>query len=170
MDKFVATLVACLIGTSLFASPANAWSSARDEAKIRTQLDQFVAAMNAKDVDAIMKFYVADESLVVFDLIPPRQYVGAAAYRKDYEGFLSSFNGPIKLEINDLSVTVDGKLAYTRRIDHLTGTDAKGKKVEIVARVTDVFRKIEGNWLIVHEHVSVPVDMATGKPDFASKP
>jgi hypothetical protein len=30
--------------------------------------------------------------------------------------------------------------------------------------------KIGGNWLIAHEHGSVPVYLATGKPDLASKP
>jgi hypothetical protein len=37
-------------------------------------------------------------------------------------------------------------------------------------RVSDVYRKIKGQWLVVHEHVSVPIDLATSKPDFASKP
>jgi hypothetical protein len=37
---------------------------------------------------------VPDESLVVFDLIPPRQYLGANAYRKDWTDFLAIFSGP----------------------------------------------------------------------------
>jgi ketosteroid isomerase-like protein len=37
-------------------------------------------------------------------------------------------------------------------------------------RVTDVYKKINGNWLVIHEHVSVPVDLDTGKPDLTSKP
>ena len=37
-------------------------------------------------------------------------------------------------------------------------------------RVTDCYRKIDGKWLITHEHVSVPVDLATAKADLASKP
>jgi ketosteroid isomerase-like protein len=37
-------------------------------------------------------------------------------------------------------------------------------------RLTDVLRKVKGKWLIVHEHVSVPVDVATGKADLTSKP
>jgi hypothetical protein len=36
--------------------------------------------------------------------------------------------------------------------------------------VTDVYRKIKGKWLIVQEHVSFPVDLATGKADLLSKP
>ena len=30
-------------------------------------------------------------------------------------------------------------------------------------RVTDGYRKVGGKWLIALEHVSVPVDMASGK-------
>jgi hypothetical protein len=37
-------------------------------------------------------------------------------------------------------------------------------------RVTDGYRKFGSEWLIVLEHVSVPVDLATGKADFASNP
>jgi ketosteroid isomerase-like protein len=40
----------------------------------------------------------------------------------------------------------------------------------LIVRVTDVYKKAHRRWLIVHEHVSVPVDLDTGKPDLASKP
>jgi len=40
----------------------------------------------------------------------------------------------------------------------------------LTVRVTDVYRKIDGKWLIVHEHVSVPVDIKTGQGDLQSKP
>ena len=40
----------------------------------------------------------------------------------------------------------------------------------MTVRVTDVYKKINGNWLAVHEHVSVPVDLDTGQPDLTSKP
>jgi len=50
------------------------------------------------------------------------------------------------------------------------GTDTKGQPIDITVRVTDGYRKIAGDWVIVHEHVSVPVDLATGKPDLSSKP
>jgi ketosteroid isomerase-like protein len=45
-----------------------------------------------------------------------------------------------------------------------------GNPIDVNIRVTDVLRKAKGKWLIVHEHVSVPVDLATGKADLASKP
>jgi ketosteroid isomerase-like protein len=42
--------------------------------------------------------------------------------------------------------------------------------VDRTVRVTDGYRKVAGEWLIVLEHISVPVNLATGKPDLASTP
>ena len=60
---------------------------------IYASLQRLVAAVNTKDLDGIMKYYVPDnvpgETLVVFDGIPPRQYVGAAAFRQDWANFLA---------------------------------------------------------------------------------
>ena len=151
-----------------FAGQVSAKSD--DEAEIKALEDQFAAAVSAKDLDKIMAVYVPDDSLFVFDLIPPRQYVGAKAYRDDWKGFLEGFNGPIKFDISDVSVTARGNLAFGHSIQHMSGTGKDGKPVEITTRVTDGYRKIKGKWLIVEEHASVPVDLATGKPDLASKP
>ena len=141
-----------------------------DEAQIKTLEDSFVAAVNTKDVDAIMKVYVPDASLVVFDVVPPRQYVGADAYRKDWQDFFAMFNGPVKFRISDLNIEAAGSLGYGHSIQHVSGTDMKGQPIELVVRVTDGYRKVDGKWLIAHEHVSVPVDVTTGKPDLISKP
>jgi len=141
-----------------------------DEKAIRALNQRFHDAFKAKDVHAIMSVYVPDESLVVFDVIPPRQYVGAKAYRKDFEDFIAAFPGPMEYEITDLSITASGAIGYSHRIDNLVLTDKEGKQVHLAVRVTDVYRKSKGKWLIIHEHVSVPVDLATGKPDVLSKP
>jgi len=141
-----------------------------DEAEIKALEGQFAAALTAKDLDKIMAVYVPDESLFIFDVIPPRQYVGAKAYRDDWKGFLDGFNGPIKFDMSDLSVIARGNLAFGHNIQHLTGTGKDGKPFDITVRVTDDYRKIRGKWLIVQEHVSVPVDLATAKADLNSKP
>jgi len=159
---FVAVLAAFI--------PATGQAKSEDEAKIEALNAALTAAVNAKDVDAIMKVYAPNESLVIFDIIPPRQYVGAKAFRKDWEDFLTLFKGPLKYEINDLQVEADGTLGYSRSIQRVSGTDTKGQPVDLTWRDTAAYRKVGGNWVIVHEHGSVPVDLATGKPDLASKP
>jgi len=170
MNKFATTVAPFMVTLALGALPTPVQAAAGDEAGIRALEARFAAAVSAKDVNAVMKVYLPDESLVVFDVVPPRQYVGAKAYRKDWTDFLGSFNGPLKFEISDLSVMADGTMGFSHSIQHVTGTDTKGQPVDLTVRVTDVYRKIKGNWLVVHEHVSVPVDLDTGKPDLSSKP
>jgi uncharacterized protein (TIGR02246 family) len=170
MNKPTATIAAFMFAVALSVSPTGVRAESGDEASIRALESRFVAAVNAKDVNAIMKVYVPDESLFVFDVVPPRQYVGAKAYTKDWTDFLGMFKGSLKFEISDLSVTADGTMGFGHSIQRVTGTDTKGQPVDLTVRVTDVYRKIKGNWLIVHEHVSVPVDLDTGKPDLSSKP
>ena len=164
----VATL--CVVATAISVLPANADSKKDDEAKIRALEGKFAAAFNSKDVNGVMAVYVPDETLLVFDVVPPRQYVGAKAYRKDWEDLFGSFKGPVRFDINEVSVETDGTLGWGHSIQHISGTGAKGQSIDLTVRVTDVYRKIRGNWLIVHEHVSVPVDLDTGKPDLSSKP
>jgi len=159
-----------MFAVPLSVSPTAAQAASGDEASIRALEGQFATAVNAKDINAIMRVYVPDESLFVFDVVPPRQYVGAKAYTKDWAGFVGTFNGPLKLEISDLNVAVAGTMGYGHSIQRVSGTDTKGQPIDLTVRVTDVYRKIKGHWLIVHEHVSVPVDLDTGKPDLASKP
>jgi ketosteroid isomerase-like protein len=170
MNKSAATMVAFMITTALGVSPAVVQAASGDEASIKALESRLAAGAMAKDVNAIMKIYVPDESLVVFDVVPPRQYVGAKAYTKDWADFLATFKGPLKFEISDLSVTVDGTMGFGHSIQRVTGTDTKDKPVDLTVRVTDVYRKIKGSWLIVHEHVSVPVDLDTGEPDLSSRP
>jgi uncharacterized protein (TIGR02246 family) len=160
----------CAIFVALSIAAFGAPARADSRADIKALEDRFVAAFKAKDLDAIMKVYAPGQTLVVFDVVPPRQYSGAAAYRKDWQTFFDSFNGPIGVELTDLDVGADRNLAFSHSIQRVTGTDKHGKKLDLTVRVTDVYQKIRGRWFIIHEHVSVPVDLDAGKPDLSSKP
>jgi uncharacterized protein (TIGR02246 family) len=166
------TIRMCATGAILLAAGL-AWSSSvpaasSDEAQIQTLEKQFSAAVQAKDVAKIMAVYAPD--VFVYDLVPPRQYVGQAAYKKDWETVFAGTVGPVKFGVSDLSVTVVGPVAYGHSIQSISWTGKNGKATGAVVRVTDVYRKTGDKWLIVQEHVSVPVDLDTGKPDMMSKP
>jgi len=133
MNKVTATAFVAVMA-AFSAIPAVGQAKSGDEAKIEALVGAFTAAVNAKDVDAIMKVYVPDESLVVFDIIPPRQYVGAKAFRTDWENFVALFKGPVKFEISDLHVEADGTLGYSHSIQHVSGTDAKGQPIDLLIR------------------------------------
>ena len=164
--KHVTACLAFLLTIS--AQAAGPQISGADEQIIRTLFDDFSAATAAKDIDRVMAIYAPD--VVAFDAFPPRKYVGAVEYRKDYEGFFAAYPGTYKSQISDMTIKVAGSVAYAYGIDHWTITDAQKKTTDMTFRFTDVLVKKHGKWLIVHEHLSFPVDAATGAADFASKP
>lgn len=175
MARFIVSLVVSASALSgLIALPApvqaaNA-SAAGDKAAIEALEARFADAFNAKDVSAIMGVYRPGPDLFVFDVTPPRQHVGWTNYRADWEDTFKSTPGPIHFSISHLSITVVGPVAYGHSIQKVVFTRKSGSKAELVVRVTDVYRKLHGRWLIVQEHVSVPVDLDTGKADLLSRP
>lgn len=167
-----ATAVGLAIPTSVRAAePAAAETPAGgDKAAIEALENAFAVAFRARDVDALMKVYEPGSHLFVFDVTPPRQHVGWEDYKKDWQELFAAFPGPVAVDITDLEITTVGTVAYSHSVQkgHLTAKD--GSKVNLTVRVTDVYRKIHGHWLIVQEHVSVPVDLASGKADLSSRP
>ncbi len=169
LNWIIAVVVVLTVASSsailAFAPKGNA------ESDIKTLEQNWLQAFKAKDAAKLISFYVPGEKLVVFDVIPPRQYTGSDAYKKDFEELFKMIDGPLQMEINDLNVTAgSGDIAYSHSIQHLSGKTSDGKPLDFTVRVTDVYQKTGGKWLIAHEHVSVPVDLATGKGDLESKP
>jgi ketosteroid isomerase-like protein len=164
--------VLALAGLVVFAAPVHAadTAAARDKAAIEALEAQFAAAFNAKDVNAIMRLYEPGSGLFVFDVTPPRQHVGWADYKADWVDTFKASPPRFHFSISDLSITVVGPVAYGHSIQSEAFTRANGAKGGFAVRVTDVYRKLHGKWLIVQEHVSVPVDLDTGKADLLSKP
>jgi len=159
-----------LIGAALYVLTPRADAKTSDQTEISALEDHLISSIRTKDLNGVMSVYVPDDTLFVFDVIPPRQYVGASAYRADWKGVLDSFNGPITAELADLKIASSNKLGFGHSIQHFSGTDHGGKNIDWTLRVTDCYEKINGKWLIVHEHYSVPVDLQTAQADLMSKP
>jgi uncharacterized protein (TIGR02246 family) len=169
-ELFLIACVAVCVGCNTAPPPAPVVdTTAQDQTAIKALEDNFTAAFNARDTKAIMALYVPDQSLIVFDASVPLQYTGADAYTKDWNDFWAMFPGKTNFTMSDLDITVGGNVAYSHSIQHVSTTDKKGKKMEMKVRVTDGYKKVNGQWLISHEHVSVPVNFMTMKPDFNAK-
>jgi ketosteroid isomerase-like protein len=91
------------------------------------------------------------------------QFYGADAYRKDYASFLSQFKGPVRVNDPNIHIEQSGNIAFAFGLERLRGTTTDGRPVDLWVRFTDGWQRRNGQWLVVHEHVSVPVDLATGK-------
>ncbi|HTY56934.1 MAG TPA: nuclear transport factor 2 family protein [Candidatus Binataceae bacterium] len=166
------TIALCILALAVVLGGLWNWAEAKGDevAQIKAVEEKIAADAKARNLDAIMKNYPPGNTLVVFDLAPPREYQGYDAFRKDWQNFLDMFSGPITYDLVDLNVVADHKLGYARMIQHVAGTGKDGKPIDLNVRVTDVLQKTNGRWLIIHEHASVPVDLATGKGDLLSKP
>ena len=162
---FAAAIAIPAVATSSVATSANG-----DVMNIRALESRYAAALVARDLDGIMRSYTPGEDLFVFEAVPPRQFVGARAYRQHVQEFLVNFHAPFTYEVHEVVVTIAGDVAYGHSIQHLVGRDNSGNRIDMTFRVTDVYRNIKGDWFIVQEHVSFPVDPQTGKADFSSAP
>jgi ketosteroid isomerase-like protein len=150
------------------SAPAHADSS--DARAIRTLMESYRHSFEGRNLNGIMAVYASGSGLFVFDAVPPRDYPSADAYRKDWQGILSAFPGPVHDEVQQFAVTVVGDVAYGHHVQNVRLTRKNASVWHVVLRLTDVYRRINGRWLIVQEHVSWPVDPMTGKADFLSKP
>jgi len=139
-----------------------------DEAEIKRVIEGGVEAVRAMDIDGVMSIYAPE--VVSFDIVPPLRYLGADAFRKVWEEVFFVYQGPIDYEIHDLSITVGDDVAFTHSLNRISGTLNTGQKTDLWLRWTACFRKINGQWLIVHHQNSVPVDLEHGKAVLDLKP
>ena len=141
-----------------------------DDAAVRQVYDRWAKAFRAHNLDSIMAVYAPGSELVAYDIVPPLQFVGRDAYRKDYETFLAQYTGPIETEFRDLQVVTSNRVAFIHCLERIEGTLTTGQHSQVWVRATSGLRKINGRWLIVHDHISVPADMETGYAALNLKP
>ncbi len=159
--------VGIVVGAVLIALGFGAQAFAADDSQTAiTELEHKCAS--ATSADELMKCYDKTNDLVVYDLMTPREFDGRDAVRADFQNGFSAFKNA-KVEFINLHVVSDGKLGVAESVQHMTATDNSGKPIDMIFRVTDVWRKEKGGWKIIHSHISLPVDMASGKADMESK-
>jgi uncharacterized protein (TIGR02246 family) len=132
-----------------------------DEADIRQRIDKLAEAVRALDLESMMSIYAPD--VVSFDVVPPLQHVGAEAKRKNWVDAFTMYQRPLGYEIRDLTITVGDDVAFGHSLNRISGTLKNGNRAEFWLRATTGFRKIDGTWRIVHDQVSVPLDLASGR-------
>jgi uncharacterized protein (TIGR02246 family) len=132
-----------------------------DEKVIRQKIDEYVAAIRVKDLEKVMGIFAPN--LVSFDLEAPLRHMGAEAKRKNWTKAFNAYNDPIGYEIQDLTLTIADNLAVGHSLNKISGTLQSGQKASYWVRWTTCLQKIDGEWYITHDHVSVPIDVATGK-------
>ena len=136
-------------------------NSRKDVDEIKARYASWKHAFEAKDLNGVMAVYAPE--VVAYDLVPPLQFAGADDYRKDYATLFAQFSGPLKVSMPRVHIEQSGNVAFAFGLERLRATSSDGKPVDMWIRFTDGWEHRNGEWLITHEHVSVPVDMTSGK-------
>jgi uncharacterized protein (TIGR02246 family) len=150
------SLFAGVLIFGLFATPLHAQDGAKSVD------DAWVKAVQAGDVEALVALYAPGAVLYPPDAMEAR---GTAAIRAMYTGMLS--NSTISNPSIDAVYQTVGDLSTGFGTATLTMTPkAGGAPQTMTVRVTVVVKKIDGKWLYLADHASVPA----GPPPAAAKP
>jgi ketosteroid isomerase-like protein len=133
----------------------------RCEQEIRQAVADRQRAICQKNIDRILACYA--EEAVVFNVKPPFQIRDKGAWRHEWESSLAHFPASFGSETKDVKIIAQGDMAVAHYLYRFTGMPFDPSWI----RNTSVYRKIEGRWLIVHEHGSVPFDPETLQAVFA---
>ncbi|KAA0911205.1 SgcJ/EcaC family oxidoreductase [Pusillimonas sp. ANT_WB101] len=130
-------------------------------AEIVACLDSWSEAVKTKNVEAVLALYLPD--VVAFDAIQALQFKGIKAYGEHWEKCMAMCPLGMVFEASQREIQLDGNLAVVHELVHCGTVDEQGKEEAGWARKTASLRKVDGHWLIAHEHFSVPFDMLTGR-------
>ncbi|WP_039917225.1 YybH family protein [Cellvibrio mixtus] len=125
-----------------------------DRVKIDALFEQLHRAYATHNADGIVSAYTRDA--VIYDLAPPLFHRGLDT--KTLEQWLATWDGPLGMDMQDFDITIDENLAVATALSKMHGTQ-RGEHQEIWLRTTWALRKIHGQWLISHDHASVPFYM-----------
>lgn len=138
------------------------------ELEVRQLLDTWTTAVRSRDVAAITANYAED--IVAYDAILKLEFKGRDAYRQHWEACMAMCTGDMIFEPAELTVVADGAAAFAHGLCRCGGTDPVGEQKISWTRMTTGLRRRGGQWEIVHEHFSVPVDMESGKALWSLQP
>ena len=153
---FIYVAVAFFGGLLTFAG-ARAQQKASDDATFRKLIDGYCAAWSSGNPANAAKYYAQDSASIFYDLAP-FQYSGwkeyAAGVQKE---FLDSAATVSLTAGKELKTTRRGNVAWTTVPMHLLDKTKDGKTIDLQVRYTGIWEKRGKNWVLVHEHLSVPL-------------
>jgi ketosteroid isomerase-like protein len=136
---------------------AMAEQKATDEATFRKLTDAYCTAWSSGNPENAAKFYTKSDGLVFYD-IAPFSYSNWKEYQTGVQkAFLDNVSSVTLSAGKELKVTRRGNIAWTTVPMHLLAKMKDGKDTDLNVRYTGIWEKRGKTWLLVHEHLSVPL-------------
>jgi uncharacterized protein (TIGR02246 family) len=121
--------------------------------QVRGVHERWSAETRAKDLEGMMADVAPD--IVSYEHAGPMSYEGIDEVRDACRRGLETSPGEIEFDVPDLRVRADGDLAVAWGIDRVV---ADGNEVR--SRATRVFERRAGDWQMIHQHLSFPLEEA----------
>jgi len=148
---------ACLAGLALLILVSTAISADREEEDLRALVPKIVAAWGTMDISKVAPYYAGDADLAYFDIVPLK-YNNWKEYSEGAQKYLFEPNRSISAKLNDdFAVHRRGTLAWATFTLAIDLVSKEGASSHLNARWTMVLEKRSKGWVVVHEHVSVPL-------------
>lgn len=142
---------------------------AAQEAQILWTINKRLEAIRQKNLELTLSFYA--HNIVSFDVVGPLQLSGIDGIKTRLENWFSSFaEGPIGFEIAEPFLLIGEDVAFCYNLNHVFAVKRDGEILNMFWRETTCYQKLNGKWLIVHAHNSVPFDIESGKASLGLKP
>jgi len=155
--RWVFYVLLALIGGSCTFVGARAQQKANEEATFRKLIDSYCAAWSSGNPDNAARFYAQDDELIFYDLAP-FSYHNWKEYRAGVQKQFFDNQAAAKLTAGqDLKITRRANIAWMTVPMHLSVTGKDGKTTEAEVRYTGIWERRGSTWLLVHEHLSVPM-------------
>lgn len=139
-----------------------------EKAEIRQAMQRWQDAIQTKDVNQIMSNYTPD--IIAYDAVLQLRFKGKEAYGKHWQACLEMCTNDMVFEPEEVHISVSGELALVYCLIRCGEKDESGKQNVAWMRMTTGYKKVDGQWLIEHEHFSAPFDMASYKALFDLDP
>ncbi|WP_445116489.1 YybH family protein [Acinetobacter sp. WZC-1] len=128
-------------------------------AEVLQQIQRWDRAIAGKHIDDLM--HQCADDIRMFDV--SSQLSGAVQYKTAWEKFSPYFNDNMQIIRRDAKLYAEEGLAILHCFSRVEDGDGQGELQMPWCRTTLCLHRKEGQWQVIHQHISIPVDMLTGK-------
>ena len=127
-----------------------------DEQAIRDVFTGWVEAVQTQNLEGVVANH--DPNIVMFDVPPPYTGIrGIADYRDAWSPFFEFIAGGAEFTLLELDVVAGADVAFAYALLRCGTQQMFDENPDNRLRVTVGLRKVDGRWVIAHEHHSFPM-------------
>ena len=156
MIKQFLLCVACGI-IVMSCTPAHKADIPAIKQQLENKTNQFVLAFNKQDINGLTADYWNNPDLPVY--FPDGDYRGFDAMKQSWQTFFQHFSVE-RFALTELHTDVDsgGEMAYQNgKFDLVMQMKSNGQEIKAPGRFTQVWKNMNGTWVIVVDHASSPL-------------